>query len=302
MKPKLMLFSHICGSSEITGAEKFFLLFLMRELQPHFHCTLVVPADGILSAQARHRGIDTIVQSYPLLYSLCIPGPNTSSEFRSLRKHKAMPALLDLLHIRQPDYIAALTCVNPLPALAAKIMGIPCLWLITEAIVSNPYTGVSAALIHKHSNWILGISDTVLRPFQPLSIESKLHLVYPSWHEEDYKPESWPNLRLMKRGQLGLNEARPLIGCLSSYLIPNKGIQHFISMAISLSEKYPDAEFLLAGRPLDEDYYRHCVQLVEAAALGSRFHFVPFFSADVQQIYSALDIVVVPSLVDEALA
>jgi hypothetical protein len=40
-KPKMLVFSHICCSDQMTGAEKL-LLFCSKELQQHFNCTLVV--------------------------------------------------------------------------------------------------------------------------------------------------------------------------------------------------------------------------------------------------------------------
>lgn len=56
-KPKMMLFSHVCNTRSITGAEKL-LLHFMREIGTIFECVLVVPQEEACGACAkiRHSG------------------------------------------------------------------------------------------------------------------------------------------------------------------------------------------------------------------------------------------------------
>lgn len=54
-RPKLMLFSHVCNTRSITGAEKL-LLHFMREMGTIFDCVLVVPREGKLAGLAQRSG------------------------------------------------------------------------------------------------------------------------------------------------------------------------------------------------------------------------------------------------------
>ena len=69
----------------------------------------------------------------------------------------------------------------------------------------------------------------------------------PSWSESDIQPEAWPGWRASYREKLGITSNRPVIGMISSFLIESKGVHHFIDMALSLKDAYPDAVFLIVG-------------------------------------------------------
>ncbi|MGP3783838.1 hypothetical protein [Paenibacillus sp. 1A_MP2] len=71
-KPKLMLFSHVCNTRSITGAEKL-LLHFMREMGSVFDCVLVVPQEGKLAGLARRFDIQVKVCFLPMLHGVYTP-------------------------------------------------------------------------------------------------------------------------------------------------------------------------------------------------------------------------------------
>ena len=120
----------------------------------------------------------------------------------------------------------------------------------------------------------------------------------PSWSESDIQPEAWPGWRASYREKLGITSNRPVIGMISSFLIESKGVHHFIDMALSLKDAYPDAVFLIVGSVLDLDYERLCRDRIAWSGAQHRFIFAGT-QDDITQVYCALDVVVVPSVVPE---
>lgn len=120
----------------------------------------------------------------------------------------------------------------------------------------------------------------------------------PSWNDLDIHPEIWPALRESFRSRLGIGPDIPVIGMISSFLIETKGVHHFIDMALSLKDTFAKALFLIVGSVMDPGYEKQCRERIEAAGAQSRFIFSGS-KEDMEQVYPALDIVVVPSLVPE---
>lgn len=292
-----MCFSHICYATHITGAEKS-LLFLVQELQQQHDCLLVVPNEGILSSEARALGVQVIVHSYPLLWSVWEPGPNLHEQLQSVLNDRPINNLINLLHMHRPDAVIANTVVNVFPAIAAKIIGIPVGWVISEKLADNPYTSQSIDLINRHADWLIGSSYTTLAPFSAAEMQSKKVLLYPSWRMEAVEPELWHMFRNSKRTELCLGESDRVVGYISSDIVPHKGLEHFIRMALILCPQFPQAHFMIVGNPTNADYYRDCLELINQSGYASRFALVPF-SKTIQSIYPAFDMLVIPSLVRE---
>ncbi|MBN3525581.1 glycosyltransferase family 4 protein [Paenibacillus apiarius] len=298
MKPKMLLFSHLCNKTYITGAEKL-LLFLTRELQAYYDCVLVVPEEGQLSAQASAYQIPFIVQPCRLFYSTVSPSANLCAELEHVRQHSEWDAIVRLLAELRPDIVLTNTSVHALPALAAKSLGIPVLWQINETIADNAFTSNAVSLIRMFSDGIIGVSETTLAPFRRYVSESHvpIYVLPPSWHMDSLEPERWHEFRLRKRYELNLSPAHCLIGYISSAIYVNKGLEHFLLMALQISERVKDVRFVVVGAPADEAYFEACKDMIKSAP-ANRFHFIHFVSS-VQSIYPAMDIVVIPSLSPE---
>lgn len=296
---KIMLFSHICSDTHITGAEKL-LLFFATELRGSHDCTLLVPSEGQLAVEARARGISTIVVSYPNFYEMYAPGPYFHKSLESFIRDNgaAVQSLLALLLEQRPDLVIVNTCVNLMPAWVARSTGIPIGWMMTEQIQSNRYTFHSTDIINAYSDWIIGISNASLQPFRGGLGEGKIRIMYPSWNEAELERELWPVHRSEKRALIGWNDSHRVIGYVSSDIYPNKGLEHFIQMAIDLAATYPDLRFMVAGKPTDVGYYAKCLEQIRLSGLLGRFYFHSF-EMQIQQLYPAMDLLVIPSLIEE---
>ncbi|CAM4274886.1 glycosyltransferase [Paenibacillus alkaliterrae] len=274
------------------------LLVIARELQPYFEVVLVVPNEGVLSTEARHFGVVTVVEDYSTLHELYQPVPDVEELFQNLAADPKSTSLLNLLHIHRPDLIMTNTCVNVLPAVAGKMLGIPVAWIIAEVIQENQWTSLSVDIIHRYSDWLVGISHAALKSFNSPDMESKKIVLPPSWSMVELAPETWQAHRIMKRTQLGLNDSHTVIGYISSDIYANKGLKHFVEMAVTLCPEFPEARFMVIGKAVDPDFFASCMNIIEQNGYTSRVFILPF-EQNIVSLYPAMDIVVVPSLWNE---
>ncbi|WP_334075762.1 MULTISPECIES: glycosyltransferase family 4 protein [Paenibacillus] len=295
-RKKLMLFSHVCNTRSITGAEKL-LLFLARKLSLHFDCVIVVPQEGILSKLAGEYGIRVLYYETPMLYTMCAPDALLNRDAQRLKSHPATAGLAGLLVQEAPAYVFVNTSVNIVPTMAAKSQGIPVIWHITEIIRENAHTDGAVAIIDRYSDWIIGISETAVRPFQGKPAESKVSLLYPSWGEE-FHPDQWPLKRLAKRKAWGISADAKVIGYISSFLIAEKGADHFVEAASRLAKLHPELYFVVIGGEVDRTYYVSLRKTAADSGRSAQFIFIDY-EKDIEGAYSAMDIVVIPSLLSE---
>ncbi|WP_052087663.1 glycosyltransferase family 4 protein [Paenibacillus wynnii] len=296
-KATIVLFSHVSNTRSITGAEKL-LLFFARELSLYFNCLLVAPHEGKLTRQARHYGIGVQVLAIPLLYGMYTPYAGLEADARTLQESKEFTDLAQWLWNLKPAFIITSTCVHVLPAMAAKLLGIPVVWKISETITDNEFTSISVDLIHRYSDEILAISQTAAAPFPEGIREAKITLLPPSWNDAEMMPEAWSKLRGERRRELRVAPEKPLIGYVSSFINKEKGLEHFVNMAVLVSARHPSSHFLVVGIPGDKSFYDRCVRKVKLEGLTSRFRFVGYEEC-MPAAYCALDILVIPSLIRE---
>lgn len=294
---KLMLFSHVCNTRNITGAEKL-LFFLARKLSLHFECTIVAPKEGRLTELVRGSGLRVIIMDTPLFYGMCSPYENIIHDAEEMSSTFATGKIVSLLRDESPDYVFVNTSVNIIPAIAAKSLGIPIVWHITEIIADNEFTHNSVSIIDKYSDWILGISETAVAPFRDHHLEEKVSLLYPSWDNGEFISSNWPFLRQRKRWEWGFGPEHTVIGYISSFLIKEKGTDHFIKSAVSMGMHYPNSRFVVIGGEVDKPYYRSLKQIVKDASLSKHFIFIDH-EESIEAAYCAMDIVVIPSLKSE---
>ncbi|MGG2991447.1 glycosyltransferase [Paenibacillus macerans] len=296
-RKKLFLFSHVSNVRNITGAEKL-LLFLARKLSASFDCTLVVPGEGRLTYLARRSGIGVLVCDIPLLYGMCSPYEGLNRDAEGLMGGKAAEQITGLLAAHRPDGVFVNTCVNIVPPVAAKRLGIPVVWHITEVVRDNGYAEEPVRLIDCYSDRIVGISEAVLSPFRRQIAADKLNLLFPSWESGEFQPPgSWPQLRLGKRRAWGIRPEETVVGYISSFLIREKGPDHFIQAALGLEKAFPHARFVVIGGEADRAFHRSLRKLAAQAGSG-RIVFVDHEDG-IEAAYSAMDIAVIPSLINE---
>ncbi|AZK48361.1 glycosyltransferase family 4 protein [Paenibacillus lentus] len=293
---KLLLFSHICNKKNITGAEKL-LLFLALKLSAYYQCVIVVPKEGALSGLAAQSGIRTIVHHIPLLYGMCQPHEGLAEQAEGLSRDVSFVETSRLLSHESPDYVLVNTSVHVIPAMAAKALSIPVIWHITEVISNNEYAGDSVKIIDQYSDWIICISESAAAPIRE-SIAEKLSLLYPSWVWKEFNPDLWPQLREQQRLAWKVASTEKLIGYISSYLTAEKGSDHFIEAALEIAEKHEESRFVVIGAKNNDSFYGKLRRRVSESAYAERFIFIDYV-ANVESAFSAMDVVIIPSLKDE---
>ncbi|PYE48305.1 glycosyltransferase family 4 protein [Paenibacillus barcinonensis] len=297
MKPKLMLFSHVCNTRSITGAEKL-LLHFMKEIDSIFECVLVAPQEGKLTGLARRFGIHVHLCNLPMLHGVYTPYLGIAQDAENLRHTPAFQDALSLLQRYKPDMILTNTCVNVMPAVAAKSLGIPVIWKITEIIQTTEHTAEAIQMIGRYADWIVGISETAAAPFKQAGMSDRITVIPPTWEPSLPAPDRWLHLRERKRKQLGLKGTHTCIGYISSFIYDAKGLKPFVDMALKLCETQPRCRFWIIGAPSDKKYYDECVARVKRSGYAKRFIFTTF-EENVSLAYTAMDIVVIPSMVKE---
>lgn len=296
-KAKILLFSHVSSTKSITGAEKFLLLLAFKLLR-YFDPVIVAPEEGELTRLARERGIRIILCRFPSLYSIYAPEAGLPEEVQKIGQTPAYDDLVSIIKSERASAVMTNTCVNVLPALAAVSLGIPVIWNVTEVMVKTPYIQHSMDLLNRLSSRIIAISDTVHARLKDYIPAEKLGLLYPSWDGSQFHTGRWEQFRHSKRAELGLSPDHKLVGFISSFLTEGKGLEHFIDMALTLCEERQDVRFLVIGQKNEKNYYKRCLDKLNASKYSARFTFVPY-EKSVEPAYCAMDVLVIPSLMPE---
>ncbi|PZD95141.1 glycosyltransferase [Paenibacillus sambharensis] len=296
-KPRMLVFSHLCSPDYVTGAEKL-LLFMIRELLSSYDCTLVVPGEGMIAGAAREMGVKVSVVPVPLVVSLYLGQPDFEAEIQKAMEGNEWKMLTELLMRSQPDAVLVSTAVHPLPAVAAKSLGIPTVWAIMETMRETEYTTAAAAWMGRHADRIIGISASTLRPFLNAGLADQCTALPPSWQTADLAPESWTVNRASVRRQLGLDHHHVLIGYIASAIYESKGLHHFMEAAIQIARQHQHAQFLIVGNPVDEGYFGSCLDAAKNNGIMDQIRLIRF-EERIERIYPAMDIVVIPSLTAE---
>lgn len=296
-KPKLVVFSHICNPVLVTGGERVLSLFL-RELAHHYDCVMVVPEIGAIAHKARAIGIRLIVMDIPLCFSLYTCAPSVFHDIDNSMRQPGWRMLVAMLAHERPDVVMVNTSVHPLPAMAAFSNGIPTVWMLMETLYDTSQRDKCAAFIASHCDVIVGMSKTVLKPFRNAGNVRAKFVMPPYLELSELVPGVWPQARSQFRMLHRWNEEHRVIGFIAATIYPNKGQMQFIDAMLPVAAEHPNARFLIVGSQVDEGHYMACRTKALRAGFEDRFVFYPF-AEHVHQVYPAMDIVVVPSLMTE---
>lgn len=296
-KPKLLVFSHICNPVLVTGGERVLSLFL-GELAAHYECVLVVPEFGAIARKAKAAGIRTVVLDIPLVFSLYTGSATVAQDIENLTRQPIWRTLHALLLHESPDAVMVNTSVHPLPAIAAYARGIPTVWLVMETLYDTPHRDRCADIIASHCDIVVGMSQTVLKPFHAARKAKAKFVLSPFLEREELVPDVWGQARTQFRKLYRWTEQHCVVGFIAATIYPNKGQTAFIEAMLPIAEEVPHARFLIVGAQMDEGHSAACRASIARAGFEDRFVFCPFVE-HVHQVYPAMDVVVVPSLVPE---
>jgi glycosyltransferase involved in cell wall biosynthesis len=169
------------------------------------------------------------------------------------------------------------------------------------------------AILHEHANhtdtpWFQKVADRVLAPYTDVALAvsastaeftsrarlvppARTHLVYLGAPLDEFaRPRSGDEIAAARRA-LGVPADAVAVGCVTR-LMPSKGNEFLVDAAPAVLAAHPDVRFYLVGEgELEADLRAQAARL----GLGDRFAFAGF-TRDVAAAFSAMDVVVFPSL------
>jgi len=274
---------HVCdhlgwAGSRMHGVKRLFAWMMPRFDRTRFNASLV-------SLRGKDLSEDTLEQ--------------LGIDVTYLGRHKFDPAtfthLLKVLREKQADVVHLHGYgATTFGRMCAAWMGIP-------------------AVLHEHANhtttpWFQQIADRALARYTDIAIgvsastaefttrarrvpAERTHVVYLGAPLDEFaRPRSAAEVAAARR-QLGVPDGAVAVGTVTR-LMPSKGNQYLIAAAPAVLAAHPEARFYLIGEgELDAPLKAQAAGL----GLGDRFVFAGF-ARDVAAVYSALDLVVFPSL------
>ncbi|WP_240724937.1 glycosyltransferase [Onishia niordana] len=124
---------------------------------------------------------------------------------------------------------------------------------------------------------------------------AKIEISYPGYDPEQFNLERARNGRTRKRDELGVSEDERLIGLVTSGNFAKRNVMGFIAMAADLDRTFPDRyRFMVVGKDDTTPYS----SLAASVGIADRMIWrttVP----DVESLYGALDLFVLPAHIEE---
>jgi glycosyltransferase involved in cell wall biosynthesis len=169
------------------------------------------------------------------------------------------------------------------------------------------------SIVHEHANltdtpWFQKIADKALAPYTDVAIAvshstadfvtrarlipaDRTHVVYLGVPLAEFsRPRDAAEIR-GHRERLGIPNGVPTVGTVTR-LMPSKGNEFLVAAAAEVVRVRPDVRFYIAG---EGELQQALEAQAQALGLGDRFTFLGF-QRDVAAVFSALDLVVFPSL------
>jgi glycosyltransferase involved in cell wall biosynthesis len=185
----------------------------------------------------------------------------------------------DLLHANEAHAVTAAWLAGAhkrLPFVVSRRVGYP---IGKSWIAQARYRG--ADRIVANSQWV---ADQAVASGAPLE---KIRVVYEG---AEIPALLTATQRAQARKRWGVPEGAPLLGCVG-VLLPDKGQEWLIRALAELRKDFPEARLLLAG----DGPCRHELKKLAAELNLSRDVIFPGFVKDVESVYAALDVFLLPS-------
>jgi glycosyltransferase involved in cell wall biosynthesis len=266
------------------GGGEVSLFDLMRFLNnDRFRLMAFLPASGDIQERIQSQGFPAYVSPLPSL-----KGPWPWRPFSALGK------LVAILRVSKPAIMHAngsRVCLYSV--VAGRLLGIPVLWHVRETIKDLFFYD---RLLFALSREVVCVSESVkTKRFDsfPDRWKNRIHVVHNGVDTGIFRRDA--AIRQKVRNELGIKENEILFGLVANY-IPLKGQDFFLKGAAALRNSNPTLSFkvLLIGRPLDIAFYDRLRSLTAEIRLEDKVLFREHRDG-IEEIYSALDIFVLPS-------
>ncbi|TCP69687.1 glycosyltransferase family 4 protein [Baia soyae] len=296
---KFAFFSHICQANAMSGAEKTMFQLIQKMNEKHC-CLCIFPQSGELSRQVDRLKIPTTFCRYSAVWSVKDLQGDFQIELDHIRSQGEDEAIRRTMQSLRPDYIVVNTSVNLLPAIIAKEENIPVIWFLQEHVPI--YKEQWFSLVQRIEPVIIGISESVLEPFRSRGYPNhKMHCLYPCWNELDHHALRSEKMHRQLRRRYQIPYSSIVVGTVAIKVNVQKGIWHVVRAMAPLMKQDPSIHLMLrATKPINHKnaYFRQIREHIAKHRLQNRVHWIPFVK-DIAQVYSALDLVVVPSVLPE---
>lgn len=196
---------------------------------------------------------------------------------------------IDLVKVHGPQ--------NPHGALAARLEGVPTVWVISSTRVPKVFRRMGVALVDLFADAILVNGQTLLRAYPGAHrLLSRAFPYYPPIDVVAFHPPS-ADERLVARRELGVTDHSPIVGTVAN-VNPQKGIEVFVRAAAHIAETVADAQFVVVGAiATSQLQYFESVKR-EAAAAGLWPDRISFLGErpDVSRLLGGFDVKLITSV------
>lgn len=274
-------------SGDPYGAQRSLLSLIEGLDRSRFRPMVVCPQPGFLSGKAEELGVqvhilpiyDFVFTSNPLrlVHQAWRLWSNVFMLRRLLRREK-----VDLVHVN---------CfkVGPPYAIAAWVLGIPCIWHIREILITSPFRKkVLVEMIRSLPHRVIAVSEACAAPFRRGNRgHSKIRVIYNGIDGEAFRTQADAQAI---RTEFGLASDTPLVGCVGQ-LIPWKGQDDFLRVAARVLSDFPEATFLIVGEEVESHQGFQAVLEELALTLGIRDRVIfTGFRQDAASLLASMDV------------
>lgn len=268
--------------ANVGGAQRSLLDLLPAFSQRGWQPSVAAPNDGPFADAVRRRGYRvhdlncgayTSTKKPPmemLRYASRLCGIARSLD-QLVYRHQ-----FNLLYVNGPRVLAP-------AALVAKLRGVPLVFHCHNRLLQPSAIALAGRSLRISACHLIGCCQYAANPLQKYIASARLKILF----------NGVPDMAVDSAGPLRIAKRIGIIGRVDS----DKGQLEFIQAARLVTQHIPDCRFVVAGTPVfsGADYYKKTVALSE----GLPVSFLNW-QDDVAQIYSDLDLLVVPSRATEA--
>ncbi|MDA8218111.1 MAG: glycosyltransferase, partial [Dehalococcoidales bacterium] len=217
---------------------------LARLLEERGIHTIVVLPDEPGNAAERLRAAGVDVRQIPLHRLRSTTDLRTHLQFGAAFRSE-VSALRRLIRSEQIDVVQVGGLVNPHAAIAAQLEHRAVVWQLLDTRAPMPLRRLLMP-------WVIALADVVMTTglgvarVHPgaMSLGSRLVPFYPPVDTSVFRSD--PGRRAAARDELRIAAEAPLVGTIAN-LTPQKGLEHFITVADELYESRPDVRFVILG-------------------------------------------------------
>jgi len=297
--PKKVLF-HESYFSEFKGVQRVLYHFLQLLDRGLFQPLVVAPAEGIFARKIRELDIEVLIIPLPpelMRFGKAVlrdPLPRKGVSFLKLVPYIQTMARLIRSHEVAIMYPSTVRSVLT-NAWSAKLTGIPVVWPIRRM----RYLGLPDQLAYLLSDVIIASSEGARAAFcchPPFKGSSKIFTIYDGLIMDEWHPDL--DIRPI-REEFGFSIKEMVVGTVAS-LVPRKGLDFFIEMALDVSPRFPDLRFIIVGDTpsgFPRTYEEQLRALAQPLVVDGRLVFAGWRD-DLERMYAMMDIFVLPSLID----